>query len=206
LCVLEEVLRLAHPFIPFITEELWQTVAPLAGKAGQSISVAPYPKVEQLVRAPRETERVESLKNLVERCRSLRSEMNLSPAIRVDALVDGDAAGIGLPAMTEYLKALARLSDVRIVDRLPQSPAPVSVVHPVRIMLDVKVDPQAERQRLGKEIARLEAEIAKVNAKLANESFVARAPAQIVAQERERLAGFHATLEKLKPQLERLPT
>ena len=200
--VLETVLRLAHPFIPFITEELWHTVAPLAGKTGGSISVEPYPEVEHFERAPRETDQVEALKELVETCRSLRGEMNLSPAARVGASIEGNA--IAMKAMLDYLKALAKLSHVQVVDRLPQSQAPVSVVRGVRITLDVKIDPLAERQRLGKEIARLEAEIAKVNAKLANDSFVSRAPPQIVAQERERLAGFHATLEKLKPQLDRL--
>jgi valyl-tRNA synthetase len=202
--VLEEVLRLAHPFIPFITEELWQTVAPLAGKAGESVSIARYPEVLHFERAPRETERVENLKSLVEASRSLRGEMNLSPAIRVGALVDGDAASIGLPAMVDYLKALAKLSEVTIVPVLPRSPAPVSVVGPLRIMLDVKVDLQAEKQRLGKEIARLETEIAKINAELSNESFVMRAPSQVVAEKRERLAGLRATLQKVKPQLEQL--
>jgi valyl-tRNA synthetase len=203
--VLETILRLAHPFIPFITEELWQSVAPLAGKHGISISVADYPKADVSKRAPTETTQVETLKALVDACRSLRGEMNLSPAERVVALVDGDVAGIDAGHLRDYLKALAKLSDVQFVQALPRSLAPVLVVHPLRIMLDVKVDPAAERDRLGREIARLEAEVAKVSAKLANESFVARAPEQIVAQERKRLAGFNATLEKLRPQLERLP-
>jgi valyl-tRNA synthetase len=203
--VLETMLRLAHPFIPFITEELWQSVAPLAGKDGVSISVEAYPKPDMTKRAPAETTQIETLKDLVDKCRSLRSEMKLSPAERVVALIDGDVAGIGTGRLRDYLKALAKLSDVRLVAELPRSLAPVAVVDPLRIMLDVKVDAAAERDRLGKEIARLEAEIAKVNAKLANQTFVARAPEQIVAQERERLAGFEATLEKLKPQLERLP-
>ena len=99
---------------------------------------------------------------------------------------------------------MAKLSDVQLVDQLPHSDTPVQVVHSLRLMLDVKVDPVAERQRLSKEVTRLEREIASINAKLANTSFVDRAPAPIVAQERERLAGFLATLEKLKPQLERL--
>jgi valyl-tRNA synthetase len=203
--VLETVLRLAHPFIPFITEELWQSVAPLAGKSGVSISVQPYPQPDLSKRAPAETTRIETLKALVDACRSLRGEMSISPAERVVALIDGDVAGIGAGQLRDYLKALAKLSDVQLVPQLPRSLAPVLVVHNLRIMLDVKVDPAAERDRLAREIARLEAEIAKVNAKLANESFVARAPEQIVAQERERLAGFEATLNKLKPQLERLP-
>jgi valyl-tRNA synthetase len=202
--VLEEILRLAHPFIPFITEELWQSIAPLAAKKGESISVQPYPEADHSKRAPTESTQVDTLKELVDVCRSLRGEMNLSPATKVRALMDGNVAGVGAGALRPYLKALAKLSDVEIVDKLPSSLAPVSVVHPVRIMLDVEIDPDAERERIGREIARIEAEIAKIEAKLANESFVTRAPAQVVAQERQRLAGFLATLEKLKPQLERL--
>ena len=202
--VLETILRLAHPFIPFITEELWQSIAPLAGKKGESISIQRYPEADLSKLAPTESTEVESLKALVDACRSLRSEMNLSPATRVAALIDGDVTAIGVPAMREYLKALARLSDVQIVDRLPSSLAPVSVVHEMRVMLDVEVDPRAERERIGREIARREAEVEKLTAKLANESFVSRAPPAIVAQERERLAGLKAALEKLKPQLERL--
>ncbi len=203
--VLEAALRLAHPFIPFITEELWQSVAPLARIAGVSISVQDYPKPDTQKRAPVETAQVETLKTLVDECRRLRSEMNLSPAERVVALIDGDIAGIGAGALRDYLKALAKLSDVHFVAELPHSLAPVAVVHPLRVMLDVKVDPVAERDRLGKEIARLEAEIVKVEAELGNESFVMRAPAHIVALKRERLAGLKATLEKLKAQLDRLP-
>jgi valyl-tRNA synthetase len=202
--VLETILRLAHPFIPFITEELWQSLGPLAARTGESVSVQGYPTADFSRRAPSEGTQVDTLKLLVDACRSLRSGMNLSPATKVRALIDGEVAGVGAAALRPYLKSLAKLSDVQIVDRLPSSLAPISVVHPLRVMLDVEIDAVAERERIGREIARLEAEIARIEAKLGNDSFVSKAPAQVVAQERERLAGFQATLEKLKPQLERL--
>jgi valyl-tRNA synthetase len=202
--VLEAILRLAHPIIPFITEELWQKVAPLAGKSGPSIMLQPYPRPDISKRAPTATTRIALLKGLTDACRSLRSEMGLSPAEKVVASIDGDIPAMGAEALSPYLKALARLSDLHFVDRLHESPAPVSVVHPLRIRLDVKIDVAAERQRLAKEIARLEGEIAKVNAELANPNFTERAPAAVVAQRKERLATFGATLEKLRPQLEKL--
>jgi len=99
---------------------------------------------------------------------------------------------------------LAKLQQVQFCDELPESPAPVSVVGTVKLMLKVDIDIAAERERLTKEITRLEGEIGKANAKLGNESFVARAPAQVVAQEKERLLTFGATLEKLREQFEKL--
>jgi len=202
--VLEAILRLAHPIIPFITEELWQKIAPLAGKSGPSIMLQPYPQPDIGRRARVATTRITVLKGLTNACRSLRSEMGLSPAEKVMASIDGDSAAIGAEALSPYLKALAKLSDVHFVDGLNESPAPIAVVHPLRIRLDVKIDVAAERSRLQREIARLEREIAKSNTKLANPNFVERAPAAVVAQERQRLANFAGTLEKLKLQLHKL--
>jgi valyl-tRNA synthetase len=202
--VLEAILRLAHPFIPFITEEIWQSVAPLAGKTGETISLAPYPQADRAKHAPAAAAHVATLKALVDAARSLRSEMGLSPAEKVAAFIDGEVASAGVAALLPYLKALARLSEVTLVSQLPASLAPIAVGGDLRVMLDVEIDVAAEIERVAKEKARVESELAKARASLANESFVARAPAAVVEQMRERLAAHEATLEKLRPLLERL--
>jgi len=200
--VLESVLRLAHPVIPFVTEELWQRVAPLAGRSGASIVLAPYPQFDAgRIDAAAEVE-VAVLKDLVGACRNLRGEMNVSPAQRIPLLATGDQAR--LEALSPYIKSLARLSDVSVVAALPAADAPVAVVGDCRLMLKIEIDRAAERERLQKEISRLEGEIAKAEGKLASAGFVARAPAQVVAQEKERLAAFARSLENLKPQLAKL--
>jgi valyl-tRNA synthetase len=199
---LEATLCLAHPFIPFVTEELWQTVAPLAGKAGATISLQPFPKAH-FENVDAEADRdMALLKNLVAACRALRGEMALSPAQRVPLLVTGDAGQ--LERYAPYLAALAKVSEVKVVDELPRTDAPVQVVGDTRLMLHIEVDPVAERERIAKEVARLEGEIARAMAKLGNDSFVARAPGHVVEQERARLAGFAAILDQLKLQLTRL--
>ena len=200
--VLEATLRLAHPFIPFITEELWQRTAPLAGKAGESVMLAPYPQaqVEKIDRAA-EAE-VAELKRLTDACRNLRGQMNLPPGQRIPLLAVGDSARLNL--LFPYMRALARLSETAVVDALPDAEAPTAVVGDTRLMLHIKVDVAGELARLEKESARIAAEVAKARTKLGNSGFVERAPAAVVAQEKDRLASFEATLDQLREQLEKL--
>jgi valyl-tRNA synthetase len=205
--VLETVLRLAHPITPFITEQLWQTVAPLSGRklnpSGDSIMVQAYPEPNLKKLDEKAEGWMEALKSLTDACRNLRGEMQLSPAQKVPLILEG-ADSTNLESFAPYLQALCKLSEVQIVSTLPASPAPVSVVGTTRLMLKVEIDVAAERERLGKEVARLENEIQKANAKLGNESFTARAPAAVVAQEKERLENFSATLQKVQQQLAQL--
>ena len=209
--VLETILRLLHPLTPFITAELWERVAPVAARkpADDTLGLiaAPYPKA-QLERIDSQADAwVQRLKALVATVRALRSEMNLSPAQRMPLLVHGDAAFV--QEASNLLQSLAKLSEVRLVSDEAAFVAathslPVSVVGETRMALHVEIDVGAERERLTKEVARLQGEIDKAQSRLGNESFVARAPAAVVAQERERLEGFSQNLSRLKEQLERL--
>ncbi|MBI2772100.1 MAG: valine--tRNA ligase [Burkholderiales bacterium] len=205
--VLEAILRLAHPIIPFITEELWQKVAPVAGKTGDSVSIAPYPATNSAAINPQAEAHVTRLKAVVDACRNLRGEMNVSPGTRLPLYAVGDAAFLRQAA--PVLQALAKLGEVKVFDdeaawAAAAQAAPVAVVGDARLCLYMEIDVVAEKVRIGKEAARIEGELVKATAKLANEAFVAKAPPAVIDQERKRIADFTATLAKLKDQLRRL--
>ncbi|MEY2707030.1 MAG: hypothetical protein RI905_781 [Pseudomonadota bacterium] len=212
--VLETILRLAHPVIPFITEELWQIVAPMSGKAldqqeKQTIALQPYPIAQPQKHCEKSEAWVAEVKALVDACRNLRGEMQISPAQRVPLYIKGDTEFLKVAA--PYIQALAKLSEVQIYEddaalEKDGAGAPVAIVGNTKILLKVEIDVAAEKARLGKEIERISGEIAKANSKLNNESFVARAPEAVVVQEKQRLADFESLLEKLNSQLSRLPS
>jgi valyl-tRNA synthetase len=202
--VLEATLRLAHPIIPFITEELWQRVSVVAARRAAhqttSLMVQPYPRARPERIDPAADAAIARLKALVEACRTLRSGLGLAPSQRVPLVVAGDDGTVA--AFRAPLIALARLSDLTVVaGDLPASDAAVAVVGTTRLSLVVPVDVAAERARLGREIARLESEIAKARGKLGNQAFVAKAPPAVLDQERRRLADFGATLETVSARL-----
>jgi len=206
---LETILRLVHPITPFISEELWQKVAPVAGRAGPSVSIAAYP-VSQPERIDEPAEaHVVKLKTLVDACRNLRGEMNVSPATKLPLYVLGDSEF--MKAAGPVLQALAKLNEVKVFDSEADwtkaaAAAPVAVVGEARLCLFMEVDVAAEKIRLGKEVTRLESEIGKANGKLSNEAFVAKAPPAVIDQERKRVADFEANLSKMKAQLLQLDT
>ena len=209
--VLEATLRLLHPVAPFITAELWERVAPVAGRkpAGDTIGIvaAPYPQSQPEKIDPQADAWMARLKAIVGATRSLRSEMTLPPGKAVPLYAIGDRAF--LDAAAPLLKALAKASEVKLFDDdaafvQAAGHSPVAMAGEVRVALHVEIDKGAEIERLNKEIARLAGEIGKAQAKLSNESFVARAPAAVIDQEKQRVAEFTATRTRLQDQVQRL--
>ena len=204
---LEAILRLAHPIIPFITEELWQKVAPVAGISGESVSIARYPEAQLNKIDSQAIDNVNQLKALVDACRNLRGEMGVSPATRMPLFALGNAEF--MRANAAVLQSLAKLSEVKVFDeeaawQAAAQSAPVAVVSETRLCLFMEVDIEAEKARLQKEAARLDNEITRAGVKLSNEAFVAKAPPQVIAQERQRVEEFTAMLAKVRAQLAHL--
>ncbi len=213
---LETILRLAHPITPFITEELWQTVAVVAGRVkaddkAASISIAAYP-VSQPERIDEQAEaHVARVKSLVDACRNLRGEMGVSPATRMPlfALAANAEEHAFMQGVAPVLQALAKLSEVKVFDdeaawSAAAQAAPVAVIGELRVCLFIEVDVAAEKIRLGKEVERLQNEIEKAGSKLKNEAFVAKAPPAVIEEAKKRVAEFTATLTKVQEQLVKL--
>ncbi len=204
---LEAILRLAHPIIPFITEELWQKVAPVAGLSGPSVSVARYPEAQLNKIDEQAMANVVQLKSLVDACRNLRGEMNVPASTKMPLFALGNAEF--MRANAAVLQSLAKLSEVKIFEdeaawQAAAQSAPVAMVGGTRMCLFIEVDVAAEKIRLGKEITRLEGEIAKAQNKLGNEAFVAKAPPAVIALENKRVTDFSDTVVKMREQLTRL--
>ena len=200
--VLEAALRLLHPIIPFITEELWQAVAPLANaKTADSIMLAAYPKAdpEKIVQAA--FDQMAQLQDLIGAVRNLRGEMGIAPNVKAPLLVEGSVP----ETLLKYLPALTRLTEAKTVDRLPENEdAPVAVCNGVRLMLKVEIDKAAETARLSKEAEKLQKALDKLNAKLGKPGYVDKAPAHLVEKDKAELAELADKMGKVKAALGKL--
>ena len=204
--VLEVALRMLHPIIPFITEELWQTVAPLAGrKTADSIMLAEFPQANPDKIVPAAFEQMDVLKGLVESVRNLRGEMGLGPGVKAPLFVEG---GADLADMLKYLPALTRLTEAKLVDKLPEGEdAPIAVCQAARnarLMLKVEIDKAAETARLNKEAEKLQKALDKLEAKLGKPGYTEKAPAHLVEKDKAELADLQDKMAKVAAQLAKL--
>ena len=201
--VLETILRLLHPIMPFITEELWQVVAPLANaKTADSIMLAAYPQAdkEQIVQTA--FDKMAALKDLVEEVRKLRGEMGVAPNVKAPLFVEGSAE---LEGLLKYLPSLTRLTEAKLVDSLPEAEdAPVAVCNGARLMLKVEIDKAAETARLSKEAEKLQKALDKLNAKLSKPGYTEKAPAHLVEKDKADLAELEDKMAKVQTQLAKL--
>ncbi|UJJ59329.1 valine--tRNA ligase [Rhodanobacter denitrificans] len=209
LVVLESVLRALHPVIPFITEEVWASVAPMLGLGEGSLMQRPWPRAEDIVADDAATAEIEWFKNVLSGVRKIRSEMNISPGKTIPLLLAGGDAGdrARVAKFAAQIAFLARTEAPWWIEAGAAEPAAAAaVVGTLRVLIPLAglIDLGAEKTRLAKEIARIEVEIRKCEGKLGNASFVANAPAEVVAQERQRVADWNSTLGALREQAQKL--
>ena len=200
--VLESMLRMIHPIMPFISEEIWQIIAKKIGIQGDTIMLQKYPVARHEKIDNDSIEWMTTLKIMVEECRKLRGEMNISPAEKVPLIMIGNEEKI--IGFKSYLLPLAKLDSIEIVNSFEKIDAPVALVGDFKLMLNIEIDVEAEKIRLQKEITRIVMEVKKAEGKLSNKAFVEKAPDEVVAQEKERLKTFTTELSKYEEQLSRL--
>ena len=203
--VLETTLRLLHPFMPFITEEIWQTVGPMAGKTGPTIMLQPYPQpshkgVDSVANAD-----IEWLKGVIVGIRNIRGEMNIPPGRELPVLLrnGNEQDRSRLEENAQFLKKLAKLGDISWLPPGEEGPvAATALVGELEILVPMAglIDKDAELLRLRREIEKLEKELARIRGKLGNASFVDKAPEAVVAREREKMQALQQALETLQEQ------
>ena len=201
--VLETILRLLHPIMPFITEELWQVVAPLANaKTADSIMLAAYPQADKEKIVQTAFDKMAALKDLVEEVRKLRGEMGIAPNVKAPLFVEGSAE---LEGLLKYLPSLTRLTEAKLVESLPEAEdAPVAVCNGARLMLKVEIDKAAETARLSKEAEKLQKALDKLNAKLSKPGYTEKAPAHLVEKDKADLTELEDKMAKVQTQLAKL--
>ncbi len=207
--VLEAALRLAHPLMPFITEEIWQRVAPLAGREGPTIMLQAYPQAQDKLMDTSATADIEWLKAVIVGIRNIRGEMSIPPGREISVLLrNGDNKDkTRLKENAQYLKKLAKLADIRFLEGGEEAPAAsATLIENLEILVPMAglIDREAELSRLAKEIDRLDKDLKRVQQKLSNAAFIDKAPAEVVEKERQKLDSQQQALEKLQVQVEQI--
>jgi len=209
--VLEATLRLAHPLMPFITEEIWQRVKTLAGAEGESIMIAEYPEADEAKIDPQALSDVEWLKAVIVGIRGIRGEMNVSPSKSLSIyFVNGSENDKRcLESNEQFLCKLASLENITWLDNTHEAPlSATSLVGDMEVHIPLAglIDKDAELSRLDKELAKLDKNIQMLNGKLSNAKFVENAPAEVVQKEKDRLNENKAAFEKLTEQKKKIAT
>jgi valyl-tRNA synthetase len=207
--VLETALRLVHPLMPFITEEIWQMVAPLAGREGPTIMLQPYPQADDKKIDSSAKADIEWLQSVIVGVRNIRGEMTIPPGKEISVLLrNGDNKDKErLEENAQYLKKLAKLSDIRFLAEDEDAPvASAALVGDLEILVPMAglIDREAELARLAREIDKLEKDLSRIRQKLSNSAFVDKAPAEVVEKEREKQQGQQQALEKLQQQVSQI--
>ena len=207
--VLETWLRLLHPLMPFITEEIWQTVAPLAGKSGPTIMLQPYPVADDSAVDSAANADIEWLKGVIVGVRNIRGEMNIPPGKELTVLMKngGDEDQRRLTQNAPFLRKLAKLDEVTWLDTTEEAPvAATALVGELEILVPMAglIDTEAELARLAKETEKLEKDLKRLQGKLGNSSFIDKAPAEVVEKERDKMQAQEQALQKLKEQEQRI--
>lgn len=207
--VLESVLRLAHPIMPFITEEIWQRVAPLAGVTSATIMLQPYPALEKAAIDEKAESQVQWLMDFILGVRRIRGEMNIAPGKPLKVLLQNvsDTDRSNLLESESYLLKLGRLDSITslaVLDDLPESA--IALVGEMKILIPMAglIDKDAELARLEKEIQRIQKELPRIESKLSNAAFVDKAPPEVIAKEREKLSGLQSSMNNLNEQYARI--
>ncbi len=203
--VLEATLRLAHPFMPFITEEIWQRVAPIAGVQGETIMLQAYPEADAGKRDEAAVADTRWLQQVIVAIRAIRGEMNISPGRQIPVLFKNcnDTDKRRVEENRQFLTTLAKLESIIVLENGAEAPmSATQLVGDMELLVPMAglIDKDAELGRLQKEIAKLDKEVQRLAAKLSNEGFTAKAPADVVAKEREKLSGQEHSLGKMREQ------
>ena len=206
--VLETVLRLAHPIIPFITEEIWQRVAPLAAIQGETISRQPYPLADASLIDPQAVAEMEWVKQFILGVRKIRSGMNIKPGKMLPVLLQNGSEHDRqrLQANRHYVQSLGRVDSIEWLDNEQAPESATALVGEMKVLIPMAglIDKQAEQTRLGKELEKKRAELERVEKKLSNSSFVDKAPSAVVDKEKDKADEAKTAITQLQEQLEKI--